>query len=287
MRFTTGLLPPSFAQPRISPRAWLALAAGIGCAVCAYAGLYPRFDDGALRVVIALTSAPFAAAVVASSLSARSAARAFGMTVLLAALLGAASTIIPAAMLAHRDSGEFVFACVLGAFFGSATGAIYGVPLGILTAAGWDDVRANTHASTDRAARIGGAWLAMASLFGLLGTCVLDHPVTEWVSEGTTRTTTPSAFPSAVAIVGVLGALALVIRATLRLKRRHAWIERVRSGLEPAFRTRVVDVRDRVGALPRLGDGETVVEYIADETSGAAYRVAATGTAVALVSDPR
>ena len=51
-------LPTWLVDPRVSPRTWLAVAAGVGCAVTAYAGLYPQFDNGELRLVIALTSAP-------------------------------------------------------------------------------------------------------------------------------------------------------------------------------------------------------------------------------------
>jgi hypothetical protein len=267
---------------------WLALAAGIGCGVCAYAGLYPRFDDGALRVVLGATSLPFAAAVVASSLSARSGARAFGMALLVAGLLGAASTIIPAAILARRNGGEFIFACFFGGFFGAITGVLYGLPLAVLAGAGHAHVRAQTHESTDRAARIAGLWLAVVSLVGLAGTRLLDPPVLDYATQ---TWSFPSTIPTAVACAAALAGLVAVVRASVRMRRRDGWIERVRAGLEPAFRTRVVDLRDRIDGLPRLGEGATVVEFVADEvseaTSGAAYRISAAGTAVAVVSDPR
>jgi hypothetical protein len=84
-----------------------------------------------------------------------------------------------------------------------------------------------------------------------------------------------------------------VARASLRLRRRQAWVTRVRAGLEPSFRVRPADARDNVELLPHLGDGASVagsvprvIEWRPDEASpGAAYRVAATGRAVALVSD--
>lgn len=281
---TTGLLPPSFAEPRLTARMWLALAAGIGCGVCGYAGLYPRFDDGALRVILGVTSVPFGAAVVAASLSARTAARAFGMAVLLAAILGAASVVIPAAVLARRDSGEFFVACIFGGFFGFFTGALYGLPLGVLAGAGYRHLCAKTHEATDRAARVGGVWLAVVSLLGVAGTRLLDAPTTDPATQTMTH---PSTIPTLVACGALLAGIAAIVRASSRLKRRSAWIDRVRAGLEPAFRTRVVDPRDPVHGLPRLGEGATVVELVVDETSGAAYRVAAAGTAVALVSDPR
>ena len=283
MPSTTHLLPPSFAEPRVSARLWIALAAGVGAGVCAYAGLYPRFDGGALRAVIALTSLPFAAAVVASSLSAATDGRAFGRALGYSTMLGTASTIIPAAILTRHGSDEFVTACIFGGFFGAITGALYGLPLAVISAAGQRHVHAATHASTDLAARAGGIWLFFVSLIGLVATHLLDDPGT---SAGEVLSA-PAGLPAVIAGMGALGGLALSVRSTLRLRQRNAWIERVRSGLEPAFRTRVVDVRDQVEGLPRLEQGATVVELVVDETSGAAYRVAAYGTAVALVSDPR
>lgn len=278
------VLPPSFAEPRVSARQWIALAAGMGAGVCAYAGLYPRFDDGALRAVIALTSVPFAAAVVGSSVSASSDGWAFGRALGFSILLGMASTIVPAAILTHQRPDEFVAACMFGGFFGAITGALYGLPLAILSAAGHRHVRAQTHESTDLAARAGGIWLLVMSLIGLAATLLIDVPRMDY---GTETMTTPSLLPAVVALAAALSGLAVIVRSTLRARRRNAWIDRVRSGLEPAFRTRVADVRDQVEGLPRLEQGGTVVELVVDETSGAAYRVAAYGTAVALVSDPR
>jgi hypothetical protein len=163
------------------------------------------------------------------------------------------------------------------------TGGLYGLPLAVLSAAGQRHVRADTHESTDLAERAGGIWLLVVSLIGLAATHVLDDAgATSGEVLGA-----PAGLPAVIAGLGALGGLTLIVRATLRLRRRNAWIERVRSGLEPAFRTRVVDLRDRLEALPRLAQGATVVELVVDETSGAAYRVAAYGTAVALVSDPR
>ena len=260
------------------------MAAGIGAGVCAYAGLYPRFDGGALRAILALTSVPFAAAVVASSLSAPTDGHAFGRALGYATLLGTASTIIPAAILTRHGSDEFVIACIFGGFFGAITGALYGLPLAVLSAAGQRHVRAHTHESTDLAARAGGIWLLVVSLLGLAATHVLDDPGTTYGGEVLSA---PAGLPPVIAGLGALGGLALIVRSTLRLRRRNAWIERVRAGHEPAFRARVVDVRDQVEALPRLAQGATVVELVVDETSGAAYRVAAYGTAVALISDPQ
>lgn len=285
MRTGTGLLPGSLTDSPLSARLWLALAAGVGASVCAHAGLYPQFDEGKLRVVIALTSAPFAAAVVAYALSARTAARAFGTAVLSAAMLGVASTLLPAAILTWDNSNQFVVACLFGLFFGAGTGIVYGLPLAILAALGHRHVQAQAHEANDRASRIAGAWLLLVAAIGASGTSILDRPKMDWATE----TMVPaSPLPALVACAAaILGALVILV-ASIRLRRRAAWIARVRDGLEPRYRLRPVDLRDPIDMLPRLGNGITVVEFFASdvaESAGGAYRSAASGMAVAIVDD--
>lgn len=285
MRHGTGLLPRSLSDSPISARLWLALAAGAGSAVCAYAGLYPRFDGGSLRVVIGLTSAPFAAAVVAHALSRQSAVRAFGTTLVVSAVLGIASTMIPAAIITWNHSNEFVIACFFGAFFGAGTGVVYGIPLAILAAFGHRHVHAETHEATDRASRIAGTWLVFLAVIGVAGTCLLDEPTFDPMTETMSKASPAPALLGCAALLA--GALAVTV-ASMRLRRRKAWLARVRSGLEPRFRLRPIDLRDRIDGLPRLSNGITVVELLASEGpdgSGSAYRTAATGTAVAIVED--
>jgi hypothetical protein len=285
MRAGTGLLPLSLTDSPLSARLWLALAAGAGSAVCAYAGLYPQFDEGKLRVVLALTSAPFAAAVVAYALSARTAARAFGTTVLVAALLGVASTLVPAAILTWNHSNEFFVACFFGVFFGAGTGIVYGLPLGILASLGHRHVQAKAHVANDRASRIAGAWLLGVAALGIAGTSLLDKPKMDWATD----TMMPaSPLPALVGCAAAaLGALVVLV-ASIRVRHRAAWISRVRAGLEPRYRLRPVDLRDPIDMLPRLGNGITVVEFFASdvsESAGGAYRSAAAGMAVAIVED--
>jgi hypothetical protein len=291
MRSATGVLPSSFlSAPRISARMWLALAAGLGCGVCGYAGLYPRFDEGALRLIVALTCVPFAAAVVAASVSAQTSGRAFGRAVVLAALLGMAVTVIPAAIVTQNRSLEFVPACFFGAFFGAFTGAFYGIPLAILSSLGHRYVHVGTHSSTDRAARVAGVWLFAIALVGLAGTHLFDGPrINSRMNYETDMMIEPSRWPAFIACVVGLSAVVIVVRAITRLNRRTAWIERVRSGLEPAFRLRARHPRDVIAGLPRLSDGTTVVEWypaeVPDVNAGSAYRMAAAGVAVAVVED--
>jgi hypothetical protein len=285
MRSAPDRLPSSLAAPRISARAWLALAAGVGCAACAYAGLYPRFDDGKLRVVLALTSAPFGAAVVAAALGATSAARAFWRTLFLAALLGMASIVLPAAILSNQKHGDLVIVCLFGFLFGAPTGLLYGIPLAILAADGHRHVQTATHVATDRAARAGGCWLIIFGLVALVGTQLLDTPRTEYDRE-MFRDGPASFWPSVVACMVAFAGVLSIARAMLRSRSRSAWLARVRAGLEPAFGLRPADSRDPVGALPRIGEGTTVVEwYPEDRGDATAYRTAASGVAVALVED--
>ncbi|HSO32548.1 MAG TPA: hypothetical protein VLT33_08530, partial [Labilithrix sp.] len=212
----TAPLPSWLVAPRVSARSWLAAAAGLGCAATAYAGLYPQFDDGELRFIIALTAAPFGAAVVATAVGARTAPRAFGRAVFYAGLLGVASTILPAAILSHERFAEFPLLCVFGLFFGAPTGMIYGLPLGVLAALGHRHVGTPTHAAKDGASRIAGAWLCAAGLFALLGAVALGGSVL------------PTIAASTAASVG----LVVLARGSVRVRRRSAWLGRVRAGLE-------------------------------------------------------
>lgn len=293
MRLPIGLLPPALSWPRLPARRWLTLAAALGAGACGYAGLYPRFDDGALRIVLAITSAPFAAGVVAAALRARTAGRGFALAMLLATGLGIASTIVPAALLSGGNPDRFAAMGFFGAMFGAPTGAAYGLPLAVLAALGHRHVRAGTHEATDRAARIAGAWLFFVALTALAVTWAFDAPM---MDLATSMLVPAFPLPAVLACGAALAALVFVVRASGRLHRRAAWLERVRRGVEPAFRLRVADVRDHLDGLPCLGhasssDGESlddiVVEWRPDDvdgaTSGMAYRACAAGRAIAVV----
>lgn len=280
-----GTLPSPLAASRISARGLLAIAGGIGCAASAYAGLYPRFDGGSLRLVLALTSAPFGAAVVAAALGARSAARAFGRTLFLAALLGTASIVLPVAILAWtKGPGVNFGACIIVGFcFGAPTGALYGLPLGILSAIGHGHVQTATHECTDHAARVSGVWLFLIGMLGLVATLALDSPTTDFTAEGQPLIPMPRV-PAVVAGAAALVGLGIFAHAVWRQRRRAAWLGRVRQGLEPAFRLRLADVRDHVEGLPRVSDGGTVVEWLPDEIGATtAYRMSASGIAIAVI----
>jgi hypothetical protein len=270
-------------RPRRSARFWLVLAAALGAGACGYAGLYPRFDGGALRAVIGLTSMPFAGAVVAASLNARTPQKTIALAFGFSAILGMGSTVVPALLLSGGDLAQFFMVCLFGAVFGAMSGALYGAPLALLARLGRNHMRVSTHDGVDRAARLAGIWLSCIALVALGGTLILDARILREapLSMGS--------FPATVAAaVGVAGA-AIALAASLRLRRRAAWVGRVRAGLEPAFRLRRLDGRDVVDDLPRLAEGGTVVELVQRDpigsVVGSAYRVSALGVAVALVGD--
>ena len=90
-----GPLPPALRAPRWSALTWVLVAAAAGAAACAIAGLYPQFDEGRLRWLLGLTSAPLAACVVGVALRRRTALGAALAALGLAAILGVASTLFP------------------------------------------------------------------------------------------------------------------------------------------------------------------------------------------------
>jgi len=281
---SAAVLPSSFAAPRLSARSWLAVATGLGCAVTACAGLYPQFDHGALRIVLAVTCLPFGAAVTAAALSARTGAGAVGRALFLSAVLGVASTVLPGLVIAGGDLHVYPIILMFGVFFGAPTGALYGVPIAILAGLAHRHHRAACHDGTDRAARTASVWLACIAVLAFAGGLAIAMTEAPRVAGDLdiARAIAPLV-PAAVAF-----ALAVMVgaRAHLRLARRAAWLDLVRSGAEPTFRVRVPGPRDDVSDLPRLGDGESVIEWCPEghhETS--AYRRPAEGIAVALVSD--
>ena len=263
-------LPAWLVEPRITPRVWLAIAGGLGCAVVAHAGLYPQFDSGRLRLVLALTSGPFGAAVMATALNAKTATRAFLRTVVLAAILGVASTVVPAILLSSSDGSELGVLAIVGVLFGAPTGLMYGLPLGVLTAAGHAHVPEPTHLGNDRASRLAGAWLATAGLFAMGGALAFDQPLAGILTAAS----------------AALAGLVVLVRGEAALRQKNAWLERVRSGREPALRVRPLERGDAVDGLVRLGAGSTVVEWCPAVPETTAYRQhRVRGTAIAVIAD--
>jgi hypothetical protein len=262
---------------------WVAVIVGIGCAMCAYAGLYPRFDNGELRLLVAATAGPFGAAVAAFALAAKTWGRAFWRALAMSALLGVACTVLPGVCIAKDDTNALGIVALFGFFFGGPTGAIYGLPIAVLVAMTHKSVVDGSQQSNDRASRLAGVWLALGALFA--GFCTWELDVKQGLS-GLGPDTLASYVPFMVAGFAFVMGLVVMARATSRIDRRARWIERVRSGGDRAFRVRPISASDDVDALPRLGpDPKLVIEWCGAPDPTTAYRAPAEGTAVALVSE--
>jgi hypothetical protein len=259
-----------FPYSRLSATMWASLLGAAGAGTAAFAGLYPQLDDGKLRPLLAVTSAFFAAPLVAWASRARSRSAAVGRMLGVACVLGVAAAVPPALVLLLFDGG--LGAVIFGMlFFGVILGAPTGLAYGALLAgpAAMAHGKDGSHAATDRVQRACGVWLACVSALAAVA------------SLGLSGRDAYGAAPTVASGAMVLVALACTGVAHRRLRRREAWIARVREGREPGFRIRVADVRDELRTLPRLESGDTVVELVAEETT--AYRAAAVGTAVARV----
>ncbi|MBS2011950.1 MAG: hypothetical protein JST00_03620 [Deltaproteobacteria bacterium] len=277
-------LPAFLRIPRVSARAWVAIAVALGCAVAAYAGMYPRFDDGRFRIALALTCAPFGAVLAAYAVAAKTRARAFFRALLMSGVLGVAATVVPGFLLAKRDLEAMPLVLLFGAVFGFPTGAVYGVPIAVLASVTQRRVvadqayidgfssTADRLASNDRVARVAGGWLALGGIVAAFATWELD------VCFGDSDREPWRVIPFLVAIASTGLGLAVVARAWWRLRKRTAWVARVQAALEPGFRLRPVDVRDDLEGIPRLGIEDVtsvgVVEACGNQEPGSAYRVA-------------
>lgn len=279
-----SVLPSFLSAPRISAKLWVAAAVGIGCMVSAYAGLYPRFDAGEFRILIALTSGPFGAAVAAYALGAKTWGGAFWRALLVSAVLGVASTVLPGMYMVRHDTNMLGVAALFGTMFGAPTGATYGLPIAVLVAMTHRRVVDGSQESNDRASRLAGVWLSLGAAFAAFVTWELDVKHFYSMLE---RDSLAAYVPAMVAGFTFVVGLVIVARASLRLQRRATWIDRVSEGGERWFRIRPIATCDEVEVLPRLGpDAKLVVEWNGAGEGTTAYRMPATGTAVALVSAP-
>ncbi len=277
-----GLLLPVRAPPFEARRAVVA-AAAFGCGLAAFAGIFPRIEDGPIyRVLLGVTSALFAALVTNFALSTRSRLGAAACAIAVAALLGIPSTLLPLCVLMQERGGGLglLGGLFFGAMFGVPTGALYGLPLAILAFFTHRPVSAQSHAASDRAVSRAALWLVLPMIAATTVALVdLDAKTT-----GLDRydVSSVAALSLAVASTGFVAALVVFVRARERLQKRAAWLARIRAGSEAGYRIRPLRPADDVAALPRLETGSTVVEWAGD---GDVYRVAAAGIPLAIVDD--
>ena len=261
-----ALLPSSFSPLRLTARQLLAASGGLGCASWSLAGLYPQFDGGSLRVVLAFSSLVFGGMVSVWAVKAQTRSLAFGRALGLAAALGFMSTLLPLAILSATDRGGVALGIFFGAMFGIPTGLFYGVPLGILAAATHRGVNADSRDGTDRAAKAAGFWLApmalVAIVFSLSTAYVRYAPPTEGIEQLLAAT------PALLAGLVFLAAVVLVVRAFARLGARRKFVARIAAGEEPLYRIR-----------------ESVIEWVPDGAAPSAYRAMAQGIPVAEICE--
>lgn len=273
------LLPRGLLPSRLSARTVAPITASLAVAVLVYAWFYPPFDGGKLRPLLVLTSTGFAAAVTIYAIGARTRLRAVGRAMAVSTLLGIANTFAPAALLSHEqraDIGAYLF---FGVLFGAPVGFVYGVPLAMLASLTQPHVDARDATATDRASRNAGVFLAVLAAYpavvALSAIFVMPGGPSWWAEEAVSV--------AGLAIAACAGGIVLAVRASLRLARRRAWIAGVWAGRVPGYRVRMMTAADE--RLPRLADGEAVVEWLPEDPGATtAYRAAAGGgVALAIV----
>lgn len=256
---------PDWLQTRpASTRGQVQLAAAIGCSLLAFGGLYPTFDNGKLAPLLAVLAAVAALVVTRKALQRRGRGGAVLSTFAFAAALGVVVPIVPAFVLAGAGK-QLGAALMLAACLGAPVGLIYAIPLAILVGAVHPHLGTGAYASEQRVARFAGCWAA--ALCGLAVLVRLLGPATM------ARFAAPFAVPTLFAplLCVPVFALAVALRAHLRLRRARSWGGRVVAGLEPGLRARLREPHELLPSLPQVEDGDYVIESlpVGDE---AAYR---------------
>ncbi|AKU99626.1 hypothetical protein AKJ09_06290 [Labilithrix luteola] len=253
------------------------VAASLACASVAYAGFYPTFDGGELRLLLGISTALLAPVVIHVAMNSPRRKFAVIRTLTLATALGAASTLVPATILLSNSHGGEVLGvvCTLGVLAGLPTGFAYAIPLAFLVYLTYPLVQAKTYDAADRVTMRAGTWTAAGGAFALV--------VSTWLMKSMTERS-HDVLPPWVALATVAAGVVATVVGDVRLRRRAAWVARVRQGLEPEYRSRPVEARDPVDQLPCLSAGATVIEWRPGSGDGA-YRSAAVGTALAVIED--
>lgn len=231
-------------------------------------GLYPRLDDGALAPLVGVCAAVLGSLGMHASLGATNAGGAAVRALLLSILLGTMTAIIPGLVLAEGRVESLPLIVMFAGILGAPTGFVYGAPLAILARLAQPLTQDTSQDAADRLKWISAIWLGLVSA---MGACLLGL-----VGEGISTA-------GLVALGSVPFAVGVGAVARLRLRARAAWTERVRVGLEPAFRIRVATALDPVDALPCVAEGSSVVEWVGEAAEP--YRAPAVGVALARVAD--
>lgn len=271
MRSLTGLLPSSTAISRVSGSAWAMAAAALAFGTAAIDGAYPLFDDGKLRILLALTTAPLSALALWVALRVRTRAGAIAVSIGIAAVLAFVNTI-PASFVLALTGGTFEALptfLFFGIMFGVPTGLGYGVLLSFLTALVHPSGATPTLDGTDQAKLGASVWTTAIAGIGLVFGMQLKAPPEAL------------AFTYAVILAGLVASVLIAARWRVRSK----WVARVREGREPHLRVRAM-AGDDPPHLVRIGEGSSVIEWIPTEQESV-YRAAALGEPLAIIAERR
>lgn len=279
-------LPTLLRPPRFSARTWALAAASVGAGVAGFSGLYPQFDGGRLRPVLALTAAFFAPAILAATGRLSSRAKAIGATFALAALLGVVAAVVPAAILTFGDrhGDMFLVAMMFGLALGAPCGLLYAIPIAVLGGVVHPHTKTDARLDgADRVARFAGAWLALVSLFACAVTITFDaSKLTYLYYAPTLLEVFYVVSPAVVAALAGIAGLVVGVRAHLRLRAARCFVARASAGREPGYRVRDAGASEDLSSLPACGPGSRVLEWCpSDAREDGAYRSAAAGVAVA------
>lgn len=280
-----AFLPTLLRPPRISARTWALAAASLGAGVAGFSGLYPQFDGGRLRPLLALIAAFFAPAIVAATGRLSTRARAIGATFALAALLGVVATVVPAAILTFGDrhGDMFLFAMMFGLALGAPCGLLYAIPIAVLGGVAHPHTKPHARLDgADRVARFAGVWVALVSLFACAVTITFDASKLTYLYAPTMFELFYLVSPAVVAALASVAGLVVSVRAHLRLRAARNFVARAFDGHEPGYRVREATASEDLASLPACGPGTRILEWCPAGEEGA-YRSAAGGIAVARV----
>lgn len=273
------LVPSSVLSPPSRARATVSAVAAAVCAACALAGCWPRIDDGlGYRLGLGLTSAIFGGLVVRAALGATSAGGAAWRAIGASAAFGAASAALPSVLVATREHVPFMVCLVFGGFLGIFVGLAYGVVLAALSGLAFRGIASETHDGADRAVRRAAAFAIVPLAFAFAGVMYDRVPLPEWSAERAREAHVLAAPLGMLGLgIGLAVATTALVVASRRRRARGRWLAQVAAD-EARWAIRPVAPDEDVEALPRLGEGRSVLEYRGDIVL---YRVAATGRAVA------
>lgn len=272
------VLPPFSKPSTLTARHWAIAAGGLGSGLCAFAGLYPQFDHGSLRVIIAASSVAFGMLVMWLVLKLSSRPWSAMLAVGLATLAGVGTTVIPSLTLwGGTRAEELATYLMFGVIFGAPVGFAYGLPLGLLAAIVHPSVYGTSLDATDRGKLRAGLWMMAVIAIAIAGI--------------ETQTDVPITVTAIVGIAGVI-CVTFTLLVALRLRSRSSWTSRIRAGLEPSLRVRHLQPNDPL-QLPRFGDGGLVIEWSPTRSTTTTsplphegvYRSAALGIPLAIIAE--